>query len=302
MSWCESWPISLPRRACKPSRSRTAWRKSPPPSSWFRERIAEIYSRGQQVAVHRVNAGLPVEKLFDDVVGFLRSTGQNAVQQGMIPRLDSSGEPQVGSLTAAEIAKLVEKVREYNGFVRIRAVAATQYQRRGFAGANLQGRAVTAAPSLFNSMAEHAPTGPTVLAIDPGRAKCGIAVVSAECVLHREIALTGELAARAGVLLGRFSPEWLVVGRGTGSAPIIAALESIRGETALVPVDRSHTSELARARYLRETPPRGLRRLLPAFLRSPENPYDDYVAVILAERWLKENYATLKLHPPNSVF
>lgn len=84
-----------------------------------------IYSKGQQVAVHRVDAGLPVEKLFDNVVGFLRGMGQSAVQQGMIPRTDSAGEPQVGSLTAAEIAKLVEQVREYNGFVRIRAIAAS---------------------------------------------------------------------------------------------------------------------------------------------------------------------------------
>lgn len=85
----------------------------------------EVFTKGQQVAVHRVNAGMDVEKLFDDVVGFLRTTGQSAVQQGMIPRVDSAGEPQVGSLTAAEIAKLVEKVRAYNGYVRIRALAAT---------------------------------------------------------------------------------------------------------------------------------------------------------------------------------
>ena len=86
----------------------------------------EIFAKGQQVAVHRVNAGLPVEKLFDDVVGFpprhrpeCSAAGHNSA------RLDLSGEPQVGSLTAAEIAKLVEKVREFNGYVRIRAVAAT---------------------------------------------------------------------------------------------------------------------------------------------------------------------------------
>jgi uncharacterized protein (DUF3084 family) len=86
----------------------------------------EVFSKGQQVAVYRVNSKQDIQKLFDDVVGFLRTTGQAAVQQGMIPRVDSSGEPQVGSLTAAEIAKLVEKVREYNGYVHIRAVAAMQ--------------------------------------------------------------------------------------------------------------------------------------------------------------------------------
>jgi uncharacterized protein (DUF3084 family) len=85
----------------------------------------EIFAKGQQVATHRINAAMPVDRLFDDVVGFLRGMGQSAVRQGMIPRMDSSGEPQVGSLTAAEIAKLVEQVRQYNGYVRIRAIAAS---------------------------------------------------------------------------------------------------------------------------------------------------------------------------------
>lgn len=84
-----------------------------------------VYSKGQEIAAHSIDAGLSVEHLFDDVVAFLRNMGQHALQQGMIPRTDSAGDPQVGSLTAAEIAKLVERVREFNGYVRIRAIAAS---------------------------------------------------------------------------------------------------------------------------------------------------------------------------------
>lgn len=126
-----------------------------------------------------------------------------------------------------------------------------------------------------------------VLSVDPGRAKCGLAVVSSRSVLHREIVPTAGIAARIESLLRLYASDCVVVGGGTGSAPVLAALEAIRGGVPLDVVDESHTSELARARYLRENPPRGLRRLLPAFLRTPETPYDDYVAVILAERWLK---------------
>ena len=52
-------------------------------------------------------------------------------------------------------------------------------------------------------------------------------------------------------------------------------------------VDEKHTSERARARFVRENRPSGLfARLMPVALRTPDRPYDDYVAVILAEEWL----------------
>lgn len=126
-----------------------------------------------------------------------------------------------------------------------------------------------------------------VLAVDPGRAKCGLAVMdSGGGVLCREVVATASLASRVQDLLQAISPSCLVVGDGTGSAPVIASLHAIRGGVPLHCVDESHTSEMARKRYLAENPPRGLRRLLPSFLRTPEEPYDDYVAIILAERWL----------------
>jgi RNase H-fold protein (predicted Holliday junction resolvase) len=126
-----------------------------------------------------------------------------------------------------------------------------------------------------------------VLAVDPGRSKCGVAVLSSEgAVICRDIVETAALACRVRDLLASASPGCLVVGDGTGSAAVIAALHAIRGDTPLHPVDESHTSEMARKRYLAQNPPRGLRRLIPSFLRSPEEPYDDYVAIILAERWL----------------
>ena len=130
---------------------------------------------------------------------------------------------------------------------------------------------------------------PTLLAIDPGLAKCGAAVLSADgSVLARWIIRTESLASGISEILSKFEPVRVVMGDGTGSAPIEAQLKAILGETPLLLVDESHTSEMARSRYLAETPARGIYRFLP-FLRTPEQPYDDYVAVILGERWLKLN-------------
>jgi RNase H-fold protein (predicted Holliday junction resolvase) len=126
---------------------------------------------------------------------------------------------------------------------------------------------------------------PCILAIDPGRSKCGVAVVAASGeVLHRGIVAAEALAEEASRLFEAFAPRAVVMGDGTGSAAAAERLTAVVG-VPVERVDERHTSEAARARWLADHPARGLRRLLPAGLRTPDTPYDDYVAVILAERW-----------------
>lgn len=136
-----------------------------------------------------------------------------------------------------------------------------------------------------------------VLAIDPGRDKCGLAVVEGASgtegrveirVLIREIVARGELSPRVEALARLYTPDAVVVGNGTGSEEIIRELKSApgRGIPEVCLVDEYRSSEEARIRYLIEHKPRGLLRLLPISLRYPDGPYDDYVAVILAERFI----------------
>lgn len=127
----------------------------------------------------------------------------------------------------------------------------------------------------------------TVLAIDPGTLKCGVAVLrgAEQQVLHRSVVPTDELADIVARLSREHSPSVILVGNGTSAG---AAVESIERISSIVVelVDEKMTSIAARTRYFRENPPRGLRRLIPTSLQTPSQPYDDYVAVILAERYL----------------
>ncbi len=126
-----------------------------------------------------------------------------------------------------------------------------------------------------------------VLAIDPGSRKCGIAVLSDDAtVLHREIAEAQDLAGTVHALCERFRPQVILVGNGTGAERARECLAGLPPEIDLVLVDERFSSQEARARYLAENPARGWRRFLPISLRFPESPYDDYVAVLLAERFL----------------
>ena len=127
---------------------------------------------------------------------------------------------------------------------------------------------------------------PCVLAIDPGSAKCGLAVLRRDGeVLFRAVVAAESLVARVHELADLHHPRAIVVGSGTGSRPLLLRLQASGLPTPLVPVDESHTSEAARVRYLLANPPRGWERLLPRSLRTPPVPYDDYAALILAERY-----------------
>ena len=131
-----------------------------------------------------------------------------------------------------------------------------------------------------------------VLAIDPGTAKCGIAVAQrAEAgrpypqVLHREVVETPRLVARVLSLLSTYpSIQRVLIGNATRGAVLLKALrEALPPSLSAQPVEEAFTSQRARERYKLENPPRGLQRLIPPGLRTPPRPYDDYVALLLAE-------------------
>ena len=129
----------------------------------------------------------------------------------------------------------------------------------------------------------------TVLAIDPGQCKCGVAVVrereGAFEALYQGVAPTADLPALLADLAGRYQPETAVVGDGTNSSEIVRIAE--KAQTApVVTIDEKFSTILARERFFRHNPPRGFRRLIPLSLQTPNRPYDDYVAIILAERYL----------------
>jgi RNase H-fold protein (predicted Holliday junction resolvase) len=131
----------------------------------------------------------------------------------------------------------------------------------------------------------------TVIAVDPGSAKCGIAVVTGPplATLERAVVPTESLVAEIAVRL-RAHPEvkTLVMGNGTHSKTLLRSVRAAYPECAVASVDETSTTLLARDRYRIDHPPKNplVRLLLPVGLQEPPVPIDDYVAVILAERYL----------------
>ncbi|NLA58084.1 MAG: pre-16S rRNA-processing nuclease YqgF [Firmicutes bacterium] len=132
-----------------------------------------------------------------------------------------------------------------------------------------------------------------VIAIDPGTEKCGLAVLDESGLVRvQEIVAAESLAQRVAEVAKKYAPAVLVVGDRTGSKRFLERLER-EGITRLVKrveaVDEHLTSQEARRRYLQRRRSRSLLyRLIPLGMQVPDRPYDDYVAVILAERYLRQ--------------
>lgn len=135
---------------------------------------------------------------------------------------------------------------------------------------------------------EEAKGGGVILAIDPGREKCGVAVVTRDgTVLHQAVTPAAEIGAVAHQLLGRYEVAHLAVGNRTAASVVRERLSAAGVPLEPVLVDEHHSSEEGRRRYFQANPRKGWRRLVPVSMQTPPTAYDDYVAVILAERYAR---------------
>lgn len=133
-----------------------------------------------------------------------------------------------------------------------------------------------------------------VIAVDPGREKCGLAVVGRTGeVFMKAVVAAGRLPAVVAELAARHRITTVVLGNRTGSqaaAAVLAGVGTAEKPLTVKAVDEHRSTDQARARYWRDNPPRGLARLVPVTLRVPPVPVDDYVAVILAERYFEQAF------------
>jgi RNase H-fold protein (predicted Holliday junction resolvase) len=131
----------------------------------------------------------------------------------------------------------------------------------------------------------------TVLAIDPGSKKCGLALVRRESnneltLLWRKIAPSEKLIEAIDEAIQIEQASVFVVGSGTQGKQTVQRLREKWPATAILSVDEKDTTLQARERYWEFNPRRGWRRLLPSTLQVPPVPIDDFAAFILAERVL----------------
>ena len=128
----------------------------------------------------------------------------------------------------------------------------------------------------------------TLAALDPGREKCGFAVVNGEgAALFQKVIETLNLEREIIDKYFEYAFTTLVLGNGTTSKEAKKRIEEAVPLLNVLLVDEYRTTDMAKRVYWQAHPPRGWRRLLPVTMLVPPEPVDDFVAIILARRFLE---------------
>lgn len=128
-----------------------------------------------------------------------------------------------------------------------------------------------------------------ILGFDPGRDKCGLAVMGREqqLIYHQVIAAQEALITMQN-LCQQFPIETIVMGNQTTAKSWKQRIsQDLSLSVPIVLVDERYSSLEARDRYWQMYPPKGIIGLLPKGLRQPPRPVDDIVAILLIERYLQ---------------
>ncbi|MBD2387833.1 Holliday junction resolvase RuvX [Cylindrospermum sp. FACHB-282] len=135
---------------------------------------------------------------------------------------------------------------------------------------------------------EFSPTQPVILGFDPGKDKCGIAVMGLDRQLYyHEVVIAALAIANIETLRQKFPISLLVMGNQTTAKQWKQQLQQQLAQPLnIILVDERYSTLEARDRYWQMYPPKGLKKLLPKGLRQPPRPIDDIVAILLIERYL----------------
>jgi RNase H-fold protein (predicted Holliday junction resolvase) len=129
---------------------------------------------------------------------------------------------------------------------------------------------------------------PMLLGFDPGRQKCGLAIMGIDRTLHwHQVIGATDAINSVNALCGIYSISLLIIGNQTTSEEWVQKLlKAISADIPIIKVDERYSTLEARNRYWQIFPPQGLVRFIPQGLRSIGRPIDDIVAIILIERYL----------------
>ncbi len=143
------------------------------------------------------------------------------------------------------------------------------------------------APVLMPSMTANSLNHCPLLGFDPGRDKCGVAVMGdGGEVLEAQVVPSDRALDTLKDWANRFQITTLIIGDRTTSREWQTQIRQQLPQLTIITVNEQNSTLEARDRYWRLHPPRGFSRLIPQGLRLPPRPIDDIVAILLIERYL----------------
>ncbi len=128
----------------------------------------------------------------------------------------------------------------------------------------------------------------TILGFDPGKDKCGVAVMDGNrSLLYHQVLLTIEVITKISDLCQQYNVSRIVMGDQTTAKQWQQQLTTAFPDLSIELIDERYSSLEARDRYWQMYPPNFITKLIPQGMRQPPRPIDDLVAIILIERYFK---------------
>jgi RNase H-fold protein (predicted Holliday junction resolvase) len=137
----------------------------------------------------------------------------------------------------------------------------------------------------YNTMTDR---NETILGFDPGKDKCGVAVMDGDrALLYHQVLLSAEVISQISNLCPQYNVSRIVMGDQTTAKQWQQQLTTVFPHLPIVLVDERYSSLEARDRYWQMYPANFFTSLIPQGMRQPPRSIDDLVAIILIERYLK---------------
>jgi RNase H-fold protein (predicted Holliday junction resolvase) len=128
----------------------------------------------------------------------------------------------------------------------------------------------------------------TILGFDPGKDKCGVAVMDGDrTLLYHQVLLTVEVITKISDLCQQYNVSRIVMGDQTTAKQWQQQLTTAFPDLPIELIDERYSSLEARDRYWQMYPANFITKLIPQGMRQPPRPIDDLVAIILIERYFK---------------
>jgi RNase H-fold protein (predicted Holliday junction resolvase) len=128
-----------------------------------------------------------------------------------------------------------------------------------------------------------------ILSIDPGKKKCGLAVVDDKLrFITGTVVNNEELANRTQEYVEKYLIKNIAIGSGTNSENIINLIKEKFPDLLIMEVAEKDTTRQARKYYFEYYPPTGLLKFIPVSLLIPPRPYDDFAAYVIARRFFHD--------------
>ena len=128
----------------------------------------------------------------------------------------------------------------------------------------------------------------TILGFDPGKDKCGVAVMDGDrTLLYHQVLVTIEVVTKIGDLYQQYHVNRIVMGDQTTAKQWQQQLTTAFPDLPIELIDERYSSLEARDRYWQMYPANFITKLIPQGMRQPPRPIDDLVAIILIERYFK---------------